>query len=276
MESKKEYKSKRQEPYIRVATVCMQLVTLCSLAYCVICIVSGNAEKADIVAVLLNALVASLGFYAIIAGIRNDKEVKQFEFYADYNFNFLTNDEFVYVERMLESCNQEYIRINNEYNGEWEGSDAELEFQRVCDRIFHTNGFVYTDNPEDENSRIDRNYLISEDYQKIINYLVYLESFVPLLIHKQLHLEDVDDLFGYRYFIAVNNPVLQQNELLKESKYYNGCFKIYKEWRDYCMGCKYCKKRGKCEAGEKCVEKIPMGHYDLLRMKSKYDGNKAV
>jgi hypothetical protein len=38
---------------------------------------------------------------------------------------------------------------------------------------------------------------------------------------------------AYRFFIAVNNPELQEKELFKFPEYYKGCFKLYKEWSQY-------------------------------------------
>lgn len=84
--------------------------------------------------------------------------------------------------------------------------------------------------------------------------MVYLESFAPLVLNKQFLLEDIDDLFGFRFFVAMNNPVLQQNELLKEWQFYKGCFKLYYKWKDY---------RG---------SSIPMEHFDLWdKLKAKAD-----
>ena len=247
---------KRQGPSIKIAAVCMGFLVVSSLIYSVICLVSGKVGSADVVAVILNALVAAFGFYAIYASIQNDKEVKQFEFFADYNFNFLTNREFINVERMLESCNQEYERIDQSCGGAWD-KDQEAQFMKFCDPIFCTHEFRYEDDPGVEYTRKDDKNQISKEYQQIVNYLVYLEAFVPLILNEQLHLEDVDDLFGYRYFIAVNNPVLQEMELFRERSYYRGCFKVYDKWK---------KHREKDPLG--CV--IPMAHYDLKKRWDKY------
>lgn len=77
------------------------------------------------------------------------------------------------------------------------------------------------------------NGIITKEYQKIVNYLVYLESFAPLVLHHHVSFKDIDDLFGYRFFIAVNNPVIQELELLDDHMYYRGCHKIYKRWFRY-------------------------------------------
>ena len=75
--------------------------------------------------------------------------------------------------------------------------------------------------------------LAPEDRQDLVDYLVYLESLAPLILNRMIRLEVVDDLFGYRYFIAVNNPVVQQEELNPYAMYYRGCFRVYRMWSDY-------------------------------------------
>jgi len=72
-----------------------------------------------------------------------------------------------------------------------------------------------------------------EDRQDLIDYLVYLESFAPLVLNKMVRLSIVDDLFGYRYFLAVNNREVQDFELCQEAEYYRGCFKLYSVWKEY-------------------------------------------
>lgn len=249
-------KFRRHDWYIKVAALFIVMLILGSLIIIIECLVTKDVQKADILAVFLNTLVAGLGFFAIYASIQNDKEIKQFEFFADYNFNFLTNKGFIDVERKLEACNQEYMIIDQKCGQVWSENEEKC-FKSFCDSVFGTKNYEYSDIKGEGNSRRDENNLISVDYQNIVNYLVYLESFVPLILNKQLYLEDVDDLFGYRYFIAMHNPVLQENELFRERSYYRGCFKVYKMWKDH---------RNKDELG--CV--IPMERFDLMDGWNKY------
>lgn len=70
----------------------------------------------------------------------------------------------------------------------------------------------------------------SEDCQKLINYLVYLEALAALVDRQVIHLDVIDDLFSYRFFLAVNNPVVQQDELLPYQDFYKGIFKLSEKW----------------------------------------------
>lgn len=75
--------------------------------------------------------------------------------------------------------------------------------------------------------------ITSENRQKFVNYLVYLEGLAPLILHGVLELEHIDDLMAYRFYLAVNNKELQEKELKKFAEYYRGCFKLYKTWTEY-------------------------------------------
>ena len=77
--------------------------------------------------------------------------------------------------------------------------------------------------------------LAEEKRQDLIDYLVYLESLAPLVMNKMVRLSVIDDLFGYRYFIAVNNKDVQALELCTEedAPFYRGCYKLYPVWKKY-------------------------------------------
>ncbi|MFB0921089.1 MAG: hypothetical protein QMB62_09435, partial [Oscillospiraceae bacterium] len=69
--------------------------------------------------------------------------------------------------------------------------------------------------------------------QSIINYLVYHEALAAIIFRGVLSIKNIDDLFMYRFFLVVNNPVVQKNELCIDAQYYRGCFKLYKKWSTY-------------------------------------------
>lgn len=70
----------------------------------------------------------------------------------------------------------------------------------------------------------------SNERQDLINYLVHLEGIASLILNGVLHLDTITDLVAYRYFIAVNNPEVQEIELKLYKDYYQGCYKIYDFW----------------------------------------------
>lgn len=75
--------------------------------------------------------------------------------------------------------------------------------------------------------------LEEEEKQSLVNYLVYIEALAALVFRKVISLESIDDLFSYRFFLAMHNPVVQQTELFPEAEFYRGSFKLYKIWIAY-------------------------------------------
>ena len=76
--------------------------------------------------------------------------------------------------------------------------------------------------------------IIDDDNRQLfINYLVYLEGLAPLILRDVLYLSHVDDLFAYRFFLAVNNREIQEDQLFAFPDYYRGCFKLYEKWKKY-------------------------------------------
>ena len=70
----------------------------------------------------------------------------------------------------------------------------------------------------------------SDDCQMLIDYLVYLEAMAVMVENGVIRIEDVDDLFSYRFFLAVNNPVVQEQELLPFSDFYRGTYNLSQRW----------------------------------------------
>lgn len=67
----------------------------------------------------------------------------------------------------------------------------------------------------------------------MVAYLVWLESLCSLINRGVLNLEVIDNLFSYRYFLAVNNPYVQKAELVLEKEYYVGIFSVYHKWKNF-------------------------------------------
>ena len=85
----------------------------------------------------------------------------------------------------------------------------------------------------DRNEIRDVDLITDENRQSFVNYLVYLEGFAPLVLDEVVDLQLIDNLMAYRFYLAVNNPVLQREELLKFPGYYLGIFRLYRKWTEY-------------------------------------------
>lgn len=72
--------------------------------------------------------------------------------------------------------------------------------------------------------------ILLESFGSYVNAHSDLTLDVALIKRNVMHLGVIDDLFAYRFFIAVNNPVVQKFELLPYANYYQGCFELSEMW----------------------------------------------
>lgn len=119
-----------------------------------------------------------------------------------------------------------------------------IQLKRDCDLkeaeflLGYNSKFIFDSNLTDVQQILEqhRNGVIPDsaieemDRQQLINYIVYLEALSPLVKNSILNIETMDNLYSYRFFLAVNNPVVQRIELVPEAEYYKGCFNLHKQW----------------------------------------------
>lgn len=74
---------------------------------------------------------------------------------------------------------------------------------------------------------------------EISNYLTFFEVFQLLIDRDTLTIDMFDDLFGYRFFIAVHNPYVQKQKLVKLPNNFRNLYRLERDWR------KYRQKKGK-------------------------------
>jgi len=73
----------------------------------------------------------------------------------------------------------------------------------------------------------------AKDTDAVVSYLVWCEALASLINKKIFDFYMIDDLFAYRFFLIVNNPWIQENELFKYQEYYKGIFLAYKTWAKF-------------------------------------------
>lgn len=73
-----------------------------------------------------------------------------------------------------------------------------------------------------------------EKYQaKIIIYLQWIESIASLIERNIIDFYTIDNIISYRFFLIVNNPQVQENELIPWAEYYRGTYFLYEQWYKY-------------------------------------------
>ena len=65
---------------------------------------------------------------------------------------------------------------------------------------------------------------------EIAQYCTFFENLYLLYKHHIVTIDDLDDLFGYRFFIFMNNPYIQEHYILPTSSSYVQIFLLYSVW----------------------------------------------
>lgn len=79
----------------------------------------------------------------------------------------------------------------------------------------------------------DRRLETDVDESDIAAYCTFFENLYLLVNNRIARISDIDDLFGYRFFIFVNNPWIQEKCILPTSSSYRQIFALYDIWIDY-------------------------------------------
>lgn len=64
-------------------------------------------------------------------------------------------------------------------------------------------------------------------------FCTFFENLSLLVQHKIAKIKDLDDLFGYRFFLFMNNPHIQEKYLLTTSSSFANLFGLYTQWIAY-------------------------------------------
>lgn len=165
-------------------------IVLVVVLYLIAVYFSSDISTLSTILSTITALIAAVAFWMQLKRTENLDEAN---FIMSLNEQFISNDEMTRVEQALELY---FAQDFGEQNG-----SLKLVLERDHD-----------------------------DCQRLINYLVYMEGLAALIKRDVMHLGVIDDLFAYRFFIAVNNPIVQQFELLPYANYYQGCFELSEMW----------------------------------------------
>lgn len=76
----------------------------------------------------------------------------------------------------------------------------------------------------------NKNMIIEEDRKNMVEYLQFFEMLAVLVNKDAISLEDVNELFGYWFFIAVNCKTVQDMEIIPNKDYYKGIYELYPKW----------------------------------------------
>ena len=192
-------KLKTEQRGVRKSWYILMMILLAVLYF-----VGNNLLELEWVAEVFAAVVAIVTAVAFWLEYHENKVLNQAQFAIDLNEQFIGSEKMSFVEWELEKFYSKYDK-----DGITE-SDKELikkEFREKFD-------------------------IEKEERQYLVNYLVHLEGIAVLVKSKVLPIKSINDLMSYRYFIAMNNPVVQELELKAFPGFYKGCTGIYDDWVD--------------------------------------------
>jgi hypothetical protein len=77
--------------------------------------------------------------------------------------------------------------------------------------------------------------LTEEERPAIVEYLTFFETVYILITRNVVEIKIINDLFAYRFFMAVNNKYVQELELISDCQYYRNIYKLDRLWLEYRM-----------------------------------------
>lgn len=87
---------------------------------------------------------------------------------------------------------------------------------------------------EDLDENKQQGWITEDDRANLDEYLVFFETISVLRKKGVIEMDILDDMFGYRFFIAMNNPLVQKIELQATGfEHYEALVELYEDWRKY-------------------------------------------
>lgn len=111
------------------------------------------------------------------------------------------------------TCSEMLINLNNYFHG----SDRLMKVYQVLEDCEMDGD--YSDEKWKDVSSVE-----------VAQYCTFFENLYMLHRHHIAHIEDLDDLFGYRFFLFMNNPYIQEHYLLPTSSSYVQLFELCQIW----------------------------------------------
>ena len=111
------------------------------------------------------------------------------------------------------TCSEMLIDLNNYFHD----SDRLMKVYEILEKC------------NDEND-YDASHWNEVSSVEIAQYCTFFENLFLLYRHHIASIDDLDDLFGYRFFIFVNNPYIQEKYIFPTSSSYAQIFELYKVW----------------------------------------------
>lgn len=103
------------------------------------------------------------------------------------------------------------------------------------------------------------NLFTEDDIPNIRIYLKFFEGIAPMFIKDVVSFKKINSILGYRFFLIMNSPYIQNLEIIPRADNYKGCITMHYLWSEWC------KKNNFVRSGDKfSLEKNFKEYYDYV------------
>ena len=139
-------------------------------------------------------LVVSL--FVAIRQLGDSKEIARAQFLTELNKSFVENAEYAELYNALQNC-----------------LDGKCPHQAEC--------------------KEQGKCLLAISKGTVSNYLTFFETINLLVEDKVLDIEVIDNLFAYRFFLAVHSKFVQESKIIPQPENFVNIFRLERKWLDY-------------------------------------------
>ncbi len=157
-------------------------------------------ETFDAVSVIISTIESVGLIVSLIIAIKQlvgSKEIARATFITELNKSFVENEDYLTIYNLLQNC----------YDG-----DCKCE------------------NPCGERINMEKRCGIKIPKGQISNYLTFFETIYLLKNRGVISYDVIDDLFAYRFFLAVHSKLVQQSKIAPQPQNFVNIFRLECEW----------------------------------------------
>lgn len=81
--------------------------------------------------------------------------------------------------------------------------------------------------------RRGKNLFTDEDTTGIRNYLMYFNGVAEKVLANNVSIRHINTILGYRFFLAMNCPYIQDREIIPNAQMYVPCIQLHNKWRKW-------------------------------------------
>lgn len=148
-----------------------------------------------------NILLIITAILAIIQ-LSASKRIARASFLVDLNNTYICNPDYMELYTILQKC-----------------QDGKCKFGQQCEALSDDKVHCY--------------YVDNIEKVQISNYLTFFETLYLLYKSKVVSLKVLDDLFAYRFFLAIHSPLFKQSKLEAQPANFSNIYNLELKWMEY-------------------------------------------